>query len=130
MNVLLVEDSKGDVLLIETAFEEIGISYELTVKENGRDAVNFLNETEISRNDLPELIILDLNLPILNGFDVLLQIKKSIIFNNIPVIIFSSSAEERDKIRAFELGAAAYFTKPVEYEDYIATVESFLAILR
>lgn len=128
MNVLLVEDSKGDVLLIESTFQELGVSYQLTVKENGREAIDYVNDADIGLAPKPNMIILDLNLPFINGFDILKQLKINIFLKDIPVIIFSSSSEEKDKIRAFELGAAAYFTKPVEYEAYTSTVESFLSI--
>lgn len=130
MKVLLIEDSKGDILLIDSAFEELGVSFELTVEENGKQALEYITEAEAGKAIPPSFIILDLNLPIINGFEVLMQIKRSVSLKDIPVIIFSSSSAEKDKIKALELGAAAYFIKPVDYDAYIATVESFLGIIK
>ncbi|HEX2963591.1 MAG TPA: response regulator [Ignavibacteriales bacterium] len=129
MNILLIEDSKGDILLIDSAFGELGISYSLTVKENGMKALSYIDEADLGNTELPDFIILDLNLPYISGFDLLQQIRQSGRLKDTPVIVFSSSAEEKDKLRALELGAAAYFTKPVDYNAYIATVESFLGIV-
>lgn len=129
MNVLLIEDSKGDILLIDSAFEGLGIKYELTVKDNGKEALAYIIEAESGKTRLPDFIILDLNLPIINGFEILERIRQSLRLKDIPVIIFSSSEEEKDKSRALALGATAYFTKPVDYDAYMATVESFLGIL-
>ncbi|HEX2865873.1 MAG TPA: response regulator [Ignavibacteriales bacterium] len=96
MIVLLIEDSKGDILLIDSAFEELGTAYELTVKENGKEALEYIIEAETGKARLPNLIILDLNLPLINGFEVLEQIKLSKSLKDTPVIIFSSSSAEKD----------------------------------
>ncbi|HEX2869396.1 MAG TPA: response regulator [Ignavibacteriales bacterium] len=129
MNVLLIEDSKGDIFLIDSAFEELGIKYNLSVMENGKEALEYIVKAESGQASLPAFIILDLNLPIINGFEVLERIKHSIKLKDTPVIIFSSSTEEKDKARALELGAMAYFSKPVDYDTYMTIVESFLGIL-
>ncbi|MGE5351193.1 MAG: response regulator [Acidobacteriota bacterium] len=129
MNILLIEDSKGDILLMDSAFGELGISYNLNVKENGMRALRFIEEADLGNIELPDFIILDLNLPYISGFDLLQQIRLSARLKDIPVIVFSSSAEEKDKLRALELGAAAYFTKPVDYNAYVSTVGGFLGIL-
>jgi DNA-binding response OmpR family regulator len=129
MIVFLAEDNPGDILLIKEAFSEADINVDFIIKMNGELATSYVKEIEVNYNNPPDLIILDLNLPFRNGFEILAEMKKSDKLKNIPAIIFTSSTNIEDKERALELGAAGYFSKPVNYMDYIHTVKNFLSIL-
>lgn len=110
--ILLVEDNKGDVLIIEEEFED-DKDVVIDVVGNGEDAIKYLE----SGNN-PKIIILDLNLPRMNGFDVLAHIKKSKTIKKLPIIILTTSKAEHDIDKAYELGANSYIIKPFEYEEF------------
>ena len=125
--ILLVEDNEGDVGLIEEVFEEAKIRNSLHVAEDGEEAVLYLHsEGKFSGSPRPDLIILDLNLPKKDGREVLRDIKKDENFHNIPVIILTTSTAERDILRAYELHANAYVTKPLDFNQFIKVVGSIV----
>ncbi|MGE5680698.1 MAG: response regulator [Bacillota bacterium] len=129
MIVFLAEDNPGDILLIKEAFIEAGIDVQYVIKMNGELATNYVREIEKNYETLPDMIILDLNLPFKNGFEILSVIKQNDKLKHIPAIVFTSSTNDEDKERAKQLGAAGYFSKPVNYMDYITTVKHFLSIM-
>ena len=117
--VLLVEDNHGDVLLTRRAFKQSRIANELTVAENGEDALAILNQDgEFANTPLPDLILLDLNLPKMSGQDVLTEIKTHEKLKRIPVIILSSSKAEQDVVKSYELHANGYVVKPMDLENF------------
>ena len=125
--ILLVEDNEGDVGLIEEVFEEAKIRNSLHVAKDGEEAVLYLHsEGKFSGSSRPDLIILDLNLPKKDGREVLRDIKKDENFHNIPVIILTTSTAERDILRAYELHANAYVTKPLDFNQFIKVVGSIV----
>jgi len=125
--ILLVEDNEGDVGLIEEVFEEAKIRNSLHVAKDGEEAVLYLHsEGKFSGSPRPDLIILDLNLPKKDGREVLRDIKKDENFHNIPVIILTTSTAERDILRAYELHANAYVTKPLDFNQFIKVVGSIV----
>ncbi len=125
VEILLVEDNKGDVGLIEEVFEEAKIKNSLHVAEDGEEAMLYLHaEGKFSGSRRPDIILLDLNLPKKDGREVLREIKEDINLKNIPVIILTSSSAENDITRAYELHANAYVTKPLDFDQFIKVVGS------
>ncbi len=114
--VLYVEDEEDDVLLMQMAFRRAGLDSALRVVGTGQAAIQYLSGggqfAERARFPVPHLVLLDLNLPIFPGFDVLRWIKKQPALTELPVVIFSSSSRDADKATARELGADEYVEKP------------------
>ncbi len=114
--VLYVEDDENDVLLMQMAFRRAGLASTLRIVETGQAAIDYLSGAgefaERSRFPVPQLVLLDLNLPILPGFDVLRWMKQQPLVSELPVVIFSSSSRDEDKATARELGALEYVEKP------------------
>ncbi len=114
--VLYVEDEENDAFLMQLAFERAGLHSALKVVGNGQDAIDYLTGTgsyaERSQFPVPKLVLLDLNLPVLSGFEVLAWMRRHAGYEATPVIVFSSSSREEDKTRARELGANDYVEKP------------------
>ena len=108
--ILVVDDDKEDHLILQDYFSEIGLNDYLTYKENGKEALDFLES--LPEQNLPDLIVLDLNMPILNGVQTLLQLKRSPRYKNIPVIIYSTSENEKEKRKCMSYGALNYVVKP------------------
>jgi two-component system, chemotaxis family, response regulator Rcp1 len=127
--ILLVEDNRGDVLLTRKAFQSAQIENRLSVAESGEAALERLRD---EAQALPDLILLDLNLPRMSGREVLGQIKADARWRHIPVIILSSSAAEQDIARSYALHANAYVVKPVDLDSFraaISTIEQFFFFL-
>ena len=118
LQILLAEDNRGDVLLIEQALAEHHIRYELHVVQDGEQAVRFIGQ--MGKSDAvpcPDLLLLDLNLPKMEGQQVLTEFRKHPQCAQTPVIVVSSSGAPRDKARIGELGISRYFRKPSELDD-------------
>jgi CheY-like chemotaxis protein len=125
IEILLVEDNPGDIRLTQEVLKEGKIHNHLHVVEDGEKAIAFLNRTEPYRNaPLPNLILLDLNLPRRNGLEVLQMIKTNDILKHIPVVIFTTSRAEEDIMKAYNLYANCYITKPIDLEQFTRSVKS------
>jgi two-component system, chemotaxis family, response regulator Rcp1 len=118
LNILLVEDNPADAYLTTMALQEAHLCNELHVVEYGEHALSFLRHqepyTEVSR---PDLIILDLNLPRMNGLEVLSKVKADPAICTIPVVVFSTSQAEQDISQAYRLGVVQYFVKPNDLQE-------------
>lgn len=124
--VLLVEDNPGDVRLTKEAFKEGCINNDLHVATDGEEALDFLYQRgEYSDAPRPHLVLLDLNLPKLNGQEVLEEIRDDPDLKRLPVIILTSSGAQRDIVDSYELQSNAYLTKPVTPEDFVELVQTF-----
>jgi CheY-like chemotaxis protein len=124
VDVLLVEDDPGDVLMTREAFEEHKLRNALHVVNDGVDAVAFLRRAgEFSEAPRPGLILLDLNLPKKDGWQVLAEIKADEDLRAIPVVVLTTSEAEEDVLRSYDLYANAYVTKPVDFERFIRVVQ-------
>ena len=109
MEILLVEDNKGDIGLIEEFFEDAKIRINLNVAEDGEEAVRFLwGEDKFLGSSCPDIILLDWNLPKKTGHEILKEIKENSNLKNIPIIILTTSSAEKDILRAYDLHANAY----------------------
>jgi CheY-like chemotaxis protein len=135
ISVLLVEDDPGDVVLIREAFEHNKVHNALNVVSDGVEALEFLrNEGAHADAPRPDLILLDLNLPRMDGREVLAQIKGDAELRTIPVVVLTTSAAEEDIVRSYDLHANAYVTKPVDFERFIEVVRQiddfFVSVVR
>jgi CheY-like chemotaxis protein len=122
-SVLLVEDDPGDVLLVKEAFASRQAESSLSVVSDGVQALAFMRaEGDYAGAPRPDLVLLDLNLPRKNGREVLAEIKGDGELATIPVVVLTTSEAEEDILRAYELHANAYVTKPVDLDHFVATV--------
>ena len=125
INVLLVEDSPGDVRLTQEAFRGATASIKLHVASDGVDAMAFLRHEGVHTNSpRPDLILLDLNLPKMDGRQVLAHIKEDESLKLIPTVILTTSEAESDIVMSYQLQANCYLSKPVQLEDFENVVRS------
>jgi two-component system, chemotaxis family, response regulator Rcp1 len=125
IEVLLVEDSTGDVRLTREAFKDAKVHINLHVASDGAEAMSFLkHEGEHVNAPRPDLILLDLNLPKKDGREVLEEIKVSPTLGSIPVVILTTSASDADILRSYKLHANCYITKPVDLDGFLTVVKS------
>jgi CheY-like chemotaxis protein len=135
IDVLLVEDDPGDVLMTREAFADYKIHNRLHVVNNGIDAMAFLRRTgEYANVPTPDLVLLDLNLPRMSGREVLAEIKADAALRTIPVVVLTTSDSEDDVKSSYSLHANAYVTKPVDFERFVDVVrqidEFFVSVVR
>lgn len=125
VEILLVEDDQDDIFLTKKAFEKQSVINNLHVVQDGVDAMAFLRqEEEHADAPRPDIILLDLNLPTMDGDEVLEAIQDDPELRTIPVVVLTSSEAEEDIVRSYELNANAYLTKPVDFEGFVGIIES------
>lgn len=123
IHILLVEDNEGDIFLTREALEEWKIINKISIARDGKEAINFLEKhRDFSKNDLPDLILLDVNIPKKNGYEVLQQVKEDDALKHIPVIMLTTSSSEKDIMRSYKNHANCFITKPVEVEEFLSTL--------
>jgi CheY-like chemotaxis protein len=123
VDVLLVEDDPGDVLMTKEAFEHYKLRNVLHVVTDGEQALQFLRRTGgYADAPRPGLILLDLNLPRLDGLEVLAELKADPVLKVIPVVILTTSQAQQDVLRSYALHANAYVSKPVDFETFIEAI--------
>lgn len=123
VHILLVEDNEGDIVLTLDAFEESKIRTKISVVKNGADALDFLfNRGNFQEEDRPDLILLDINLPVYNGHDVLKKIKEDPSLKTIPVIMLTTSDSQKDINKAYENYTNSYVTKPIDMDDFLKII--------
>ncbi|HZY79569.1 MAG TPA: response regulator [Cyclobacteriaceae bacterium] len=127
-SILVVDDDKEDQLILQEYFAESGITGKVIYLDNGEVTINHL-EGIPEDDELPRLIVLDLNMPVLNGTQTLLYLKREPRFKKIPVIIFSTSENEDDRRKCLSYGAVDYLVKPMSYEEGQAIVKRFASYL-
>ena len=135
INVLLVEDDEGDLVLIREAFEDNKVRNHLAVVADGVEAMAYLRgEGEHAGSPRPDLVLLDLNLPRKDGREVLEEVKSDPDLRTIPVVVLTTSEADEDILRSYDLHANAYVTKPVDFDRFIEVVrqidEFFVSIVR
>ena len=131
ISILLVEDDPGDVVLVREAFEHNKVRNELRVASDGVYALEVLREQSVP---LPDLILLDLNLPRMDGRELLSEIRADPRLTRIPVVVLTTSDAEADIVRSYELHANAYVTKPVDLQRFLEVVREidnfFVAVVK
>ena len=118
--ILLVEDDHVDVLTTRRALRELHVTNPLAVCENGEQALAWLRDAP----ELPCIVLLDLNMPVMNGIEFLHKVKGDARLRRIPTVVLTTSEEEEDKAKSFDLGIAGYMAKPVEYRRFVEMMRS------
>ncbi|MFY7732660.1 MAG: response regulator [Bacteroidia bacterium] len=122
-HILLVEDNEGDIVLTLDAFEECKVKTEISVVKNGKEALDFLFQRGAFIDaKKPDLILLDINLPIFNGHEVLKQIKADVVLKKIPVIILTTSSNKKDIDEAYSNHCNSYVKKPLDMNEFIKSI--------
>ncbi len=119
--ILLVEDDHVDAMTVKRAMNDNNINTPLHIVFNGEDALEYLKNPQIEN---PLIILLDLNMPKMDGFEFLEIIKQNNSFKRIPVVILTSSREEQDKSKCFEMGVSGYILKPIEYKEFVEILKT------
>ena len=135
IQVLLVEDDPGDVLMTQEAFKDYKIANKLDVVTNGEDAIAYLRRTGAYADAaVPDLVLLDLNLPRRDGREVLREVKGDAVLRRIPIVVLTTSDAEEDVLASYDLHANAYVRKPVDFEQFVAAVQAiddfFISVVR
>ncbi|MGJ0489773.1 response regulator [Methylobacter sp.] len=118
--ILLVEDDQVDIMTVKRGLKKLGVVNKLITVNNGEEALHYLENSE---DVLPCMILLDINMPKMNGHECLKQLKNHPAFKNIPVVMLTSSLEQQDVNQSFELGISGYILKPVEYDQFIDAIQ-------
>jgi CheY-like chemotaxis protein len=123
VHILLVEDNEGDILLTSEALEEYKVKTEISIAKNGQEALDFLfKRGEFMNKKTPDLILLDVNIPIFNGHEVLQKIKADSSLKKIPVIMLTTSSNQTDIAKAYKSNCNGYIKKPLEIEEFLSTI--------
>lgn len=123
VHILLVEDNEGDIILTLEAFEESKVKTNISVVKNGQDALDFLfKRAAFNAAETPDLILMDINIPIFSGHEVLKIIKSDDILKTIPVIMLTTSSNQKDIDKAYQNYTNSYVTKPIEMDDFLKTI--------
>jgi CheY-like chemotaxis protein len=123
IRILLVEDNEGDIVLTKEAFEESKLTNKLVVARNGKEALDFLLKKNGYENaEQPDLILLDINMPIKNGHQVLQEIKADDVLRHIPVIVLTTSSSTTDVNKAYQNHANCYIKKPVDMDEFMQAI--------
>lgn len=119
--ILLVEDDQIDAMTVKRALKELHVTNPLVHQENGEAALAHLHDPESER---PCIILLDLNMPLMNGIEFLQVVKHDEVLRRIPVVVLTTSEEQQDKVNSFDLGVAGYMAKPVDYRQFVEVMRS------
>lgn len=125
INILLVEDNPGDVELTEDALRRSKVATKVSVVTDGEDAMDYLRQQSAYEEEtMPDLVLLDLNLPRKDGMEVLREMKDDSNLKHIPVVVLTTSEAERDILASYSLGANCFISKPVDLTEFRKVVES------
>lgn len=120
-NIMLVEDNKSDQVMVERALEDGRIACELSILNDGRQALEKLQEL-VELNQLPDLILMDINMPLMDGKQTLQAIRATPSLKHLPVVMLTTSNRDKDVLESYQLGVNAYLTKPVLDSSFIKTI--------
>jgi CheY-like chemotaxis protein len=124
IEILLLEDEAADAYLVKVALKENKVLARLHHVLDGREGMGFLQKTgDYSNAPRPDLILLDLNMPRMNGYEFLASVKSDERFKSIPIVVLTTSDVESDILRAYQLGAASYITKPTGMDQFISMID-------
>jgi CheY-like chemotaxis protein len=119
--ILLIEDDQVFTMAVTRAFRELQVPNQIVYRENGEEALNFLGD---ENGDRPCIILLDLDMPIMNGIEFLQAVKKDERLRPIPVVVMTTSDDQQDKVNSFDLGVAGYMSKPLGYGQFVEVMRS------
>jgi len=119
--ILLVEDDEVDAMTVQRAFRDLKVANELVHRVNGEEALKYLRAED---SQMPSVILLDLNMPKMNGIEFLKISKEDEKLKKIPVVVLTTSQEEHDIVESFELSVAGYIVKPVDYKRFVEAIRA------
>lgn len=119
--ILVVEDDQVDVMTVKRALKEIDVTNQVVNLENGEEALKYLRDRESAK---PCIILLDLNMPVMNGIEFLQVAKHDAQLKRIPVVVLTTSEEQQDRLNSFDLGVAGYMVKPVNYLRFVEVMRT------
>jgi len=119
-SILLVEDDHVDAMTVKRAFNDLNITNCLEITGNGEEALVHLRDPD---KDMPAIILIDLNMPRMNGLELLKQVKNDAVLRRIPVVVMTTSKRDQDKVNSFDLGAAGYMPKPMNYKKFVNVIK-------
>ena len=122
LKVLLIEDDMIEVMKLNRAISSLKLPHKIIEANNGEEALELLQE----KDNIPDIILLDLNMPKINGIEFLTILKNDETLKYVPTIILTTSSNERDLIACYEIGIAGYVLKPLKYEEYVSKIEKLL----
>lgn len=125
LKIMLIEDDIIEVVKFRRVLLKLPLEYKIIEKNNGQEAFDYL----IKKENLPDVILLDLNMPILNGFDFLKLIKKEEIIKYIPIIVLSTSYDSNDIFKAYQGGISGFLNKPIKFKDYTEQIKTLISYL-
>ena len=126
INILLVEDNEGDIVLTKEALKDGKINHSIVVIRDGWEAIQYLQKKDDYKDvKSPDLVLLDINLPKLNGHKVLKTIKSDSKLKHIPVIMLTTSSDEADILKSYKNHSNCYITKPVEINEFMEVISTF-----
>ena len=123
LNILLIEDDMIEVMKLNRTISSLKLNHKIIEANNGEDALKILEQKDV----LPDIILLDLNMPKINGIEFLGILKNDDTLKYIPTIILTTSNNQKDLLECYKIGVAGYVLKPLKYEDYVAKMEKLLA---
>lgn len=123
LKILLLEDDMIEVMKLNRTISSLKLNHKIIEANNGEEALKLLEK----KDELPDIILLDLNMPKINGIEFLDILKKDPILKNIPTIILTTSGNQKDLSECYKIGIAGYVLKPLKYEDYVSKIEKVLA---
>jgi len=127
LNILLVEDNEVNVKLVEEALKKIKHPVVLESVQDGAEAISFITKKEPYENVFkPQIILLDKNMPNVNGLEFLTFIKKEEVLSKIPVLMFTTSTNPKDFETCYELGVNTYFVKPIKFDQYVELLDRII----
>ena len=122
LNILLIEDDMIEVMKFKRTISSLQFHHKITEANNGEEALTILNK----KDKLPDIILLDLNMPKMNGIEFLNILKSDEILRYIPTIILTTSQNQKDLLECYKIGIAGYVLKPLKYEEYVSKIEKLL----
>lgn len=122
LNILLVEDDMIELMKFNRVVDTLEVNHNIIEANNGEEALQVLED----RANLPDIILLDLNMPKINGIEFLTTLKNDDLLKYIPAIVLTTSSNEKDLIECYKIGIAGYVLKPLKYEDYVTKIEGLL----
>lgn len=122
-SILLIEDDRIDIMTVQRGLKKLKVENPLQIKYNGMEALDFLSKSK--QEELPGLILLDLNMPKMDGFEFLKRIKETPFVKRIPVIVVTTSDSNTDKASCFDLNVAGYFVKPLDYFSLLDAIVQY-----
>ena len=123
LNILLIEDDMIEIMKLNRVVSSLKLNHNIVEANNGEEALKILQE----KDELPDIILLDLNMPKMNGIEFLNLLKGDNVLKYIPTIILTTSNNEKDLLECYKIGIAGYVIKPLKYEDYVSKIEKLLA---